>query len=170
MELFFSLFLVVLLWSNNNALRCVNHTDETHFKASQLIKVKEFIDNLNTVPGYEACSILFGIEYPENIFVVLFGVDMEELSDYPNRYIFSQFELTLSSNGTIIDPASGQKLFFFTCDDQDACERQFWRDHIDWFVRQESTTLEAALRSILITKNQQKGKIDLLTINREISR
>jgi hypothetical protein len=168
MKLFFFALIFVLLCNSNNALRCVNETDEKPFEASQLLQVKNIVDNLTTSEGYEVCSILFGVMYPDNTFVVQFGIDTGELSVYTNRYVFYQMELIMSSGRRIIDPASGLKSFVFTCDDQDDCERQFWRDHIDWFVRDETTALEAALRPILITKIQNQGKIAFSIRNREI--
>ncbi len=169
MKLLFLLFLFVRLWSNNNTLRCVGYQGEKPFKASQLTETKEFIDNLDTDEGYKACSIVYGVRYPQKTFLVDFGGDIGELAANVNTYVFYHVTLTMALNGNIIDPAEGQKSFSFTCNNQNACERQFWRDHIDWFIEEESTTLEAVFRSILITENKEKGKIDIFTTNINLS-
>jgi hypothetical protein len=163
MKLFFLLLFVVLLWSNNNALQCIDYTGERLFEVSDLTEVKEFIDKLDTSEGYEVCSIVYGILYPRKTFIVAFGEGIGDFQNYVNMDVFFKILLFITSNGTIVDPASGQKLFLFTCNDQDACERQFWRDHIDWFIREESTIFERAFRLILITENKEKGKIDTHT-------
>jgi hypothetical protein len=171
MKLFFLLFLVGLLWSNNNALHCVYTTNQIRFIASQLTEVKNLINNLDTIERYQACSIEYGIVYPEKIFTVNFNIIMDAFVDVKvNTDVLHRMALTMASDGNIVDPASGEKLFSFTCDDQDACERQFWCDHIDWFIEEESNILEAAFRLILGTENQEKGKIDTFTTNRKVSR
>ncbi len=169
MKLFFFLFLILLLWSNNNALRCVNDGDQRGFKGSDLFGVKENIDNLDTAEGYNVCSVAYGVHYPQKIFVVGFNLDSMSSPGNVNMDVMYQMRLTMASNGSIVDPASGGKLLLFKCDDEDACERQFWRDHIDWFIREESTILETAFRSILMTEIKEKGKIDIFTINRKVS-
>jgi hypothetical protein len=44
------------------------------------------------------------------------------------------------------------------CDEQDACECQFWHGHIDWLINEEFINLKAAFRSILIMENAIAGK------------
>ncbi len=168
MKLFFLLLLVVLLWSYNHALRCVNPYP-MFFDASELTEVKKSIDSLDTNEGYKACFIIFGVLYPGNIFSVFFTEDIGEVSGNVNTDVFFQVVLIMASNGNIVDPASGQKLFSFRCDDQDTCERQFWHDHIDWFIREESAALQTAFRSILTIENKEKGNIDIFTRNRKVS-
>jgi len=147
----------------------VNDTNPVEFEASYLTEIKKSIDTLDTDEGYEACSIVFGVQYPENTFIVFFGEDIGEVSGNVNMDVFYQVTLTMASNGNIVDPASGQKLFIFMCNNEDACDRKFWHDHIDWFIREESTGLEAAFRSILTTENKEKGNIDIFTRNRKVS-
>jgi len=168
MKLFFLFFLVVLLWSNNHALRCINNIGERIFEASELTEEKKSIDALDADEEYEACSIVYGVLYPQKIFIVTFGEDLGQLATNVNTDVFYKVILTMASNGNILDPASGRKSFSFRCNDRNACERQFWRDHIDWFIREESAALEAAFRSILMIENKEKGNIDLLTTNRKV--
>jgi len=47
MKLFFLFFLVVLLWSNNHALRCINNIGDRIFEASELTEEKKSIDALD---------------------------------------------------------------------------------------------------------------------------
>jgi hypothetical protein len=168
MKLFFLFFLVVLLWSNNHALRCINNIGETIFEASKLTEIKKFIDGLDADEEYEVCSIVYGVQYPQQTFVVTFGEGLGISATNVNTDVFYHVTLTMALNGNIIDPAEGQKSFSFTCNNQNACERQFWRDHIDWFIQEESTGLEAAFRSILMIENKEKGNIDPLTTNRKV--
>jgi hypothetical protein len=84
--------------------------------------------------------------------------------------VIYQITLILASNENITDPASVHKSVSFKCDDQDACERKFWRDHIDWLIREESTALEKAFRSILYIENREKGKMDIFVTNRKVLR
>jgi hypothetical protein len=169
MKVFFLLLLVVLLWNNNNALRCVNYQKEVSFNTSQLTETKELINKLDTAEGSKVCSIQYAVIYPQKEFVVFFGPDVSKFPGDINTDVLLHIELTMASNGTIKDLASGLKVFGFKCNDEDACEQHFWLNHIDWFVEEESNNLEAAFRLILITKIHEKGKIDLLTTNREIS-
>ncbi len=139
------------------------------FEASGLSGVKQNITNLDTPEGYKACSVAYGVLYPQKIFVVAFNLDGLNIPGNGNMDVAYIMALTMASNGTIVDPASGQKLFVFNCDDEDACDRQFWHDHIDWFIREESNILETAFRSILMTEIKEKGKIDIFIINRKVS-
>jgi hypothetical protein len=168
MKVFFLLLVVGLLWGNNNALRCVNNRDPIPFNASNLTEVKELINNLDTAEGYQVCSIQYVVWYPQKEFAVLFDVNIDQFPGTINKDVLLDVKLKMASNGSVIDPASGQKFLVFTCNDEDACERQLWHNHIDLFVEEKSATLEEGFRSVLITENQEKGKIDLLTINRKI--
>lgn len=166
MKLFFLLFLVILLWSNINALQCVNRKNPVRFDASELTEAKEFIGSLDTAEGYKACTVIFGVIYPQKMFVLVFN---DGITGPSNMDVVYEMNLTMALNESIEDPASGYKVFTFMCDDENSCERQFWHDHIDWFIKEESNVLEAALRSILITELNQTGKIDTFTTNRKVS-
>ncbi len=169
MEKPFVLFLLLLLWSKNYALQCVNYSESIGFEARLLSMIKEHVDSLETTEEHNVCSMAFGMQYPENHFTVGFNLQHVQIPGNINTDVSYQTKLTLAANGNILSAASGYKLFFFRCNDKDSCDRQFWHDHIDWYIREESPILETLFRSILLDQYQEKGKRHLLTKNRKVS-
>jgi hypothetical protein len=162
MNLFFLLVVIVLLSSNSNALQCVNHRDPMIFTALNVTKAIEFVDTLQTTEEYEVCYIVYQVLYPGNDFAVSFGMDISKVRGDVNMDVYFEIELLMASGVNVINPAQGSKTFYFKCNDEDACERHFWRNHIEAFVEQDSTPLKEAFRSALITEMQEKGKIYLI--------
>jgi hypothetical protein len=162
MKLVILLLLIVLLWSNSNALQCVNHKTPIIFTALNVTKAIEFVDTLPTTEEYEVCYIVYQVLYPEMDFVVSFGVDISRVPGDVNMDVYLEMELLMALGVNVINPAQGSKVFCFKCNDGDACERHFWRNHIEAFVKEDSTLLKEAFRLALITQLQEKGKIYLI--------
>ena len=160
MKLVFFLFLFIYLCRENDALRCVNYGGQVTFTADWLDEAKQFVDNLNTTGEKKVCVARYLVTYPEKIFTVLFGEDFSNLAFHANTDVYFDIVLTMAANGSAIDPGLGRKQFIFKCDDGDACERRFWRHHINFFVEENSTIFETAFRSVLINGIQQQGKTD----------
>ena len=158
MTFFFSLLLVVFLWCKSNSLRCVNHTDQIIYSALYVREAKAFVDKLETTEGHKACYVSYDVIYSEKTFMVFFGEDLSHVPGDINVSVYFQMELLMAIDSHVFDPALGHKIYFFKCNDTDACERHFWRNHVDYFVTENTTNLENIFRSALITKIQEKGK------------
>jgi hypothetical protein len=158
MKKIFILLLLLLLWRNNCALQCVSHSESIDFGASTLSRKKGYVDSLETTEEHNVCSMAFGMQYPQNQFIVTFNTPHVQIPGQINMDVSYKTKLILAENGNILNAASGYKLFYFTCNDKDSCDRQFWHDHIDWYVREESIILETRFRSILLDQYQEQGK------------
>ena len=168
-KFYFSLFLVVLLLPNINALRCVDPINVKAFATSNLVKVKEDIRHLKTSEGYEYCSIMYGIQQSDQTLTIDFGKNVENSSADINRAVTITFTIDLTMNGSLINPPYQQTLLYFMCDHQDACERHFWFDHIDRLIEEDNSAVGVLIRSVLIPTNVTKGKRICFTKHRTIS-
>jgi hypothetical protein len=159
MNLFFLLVVIVLLSSNSNALQCVNEKTLVIFTAVNVSKAIEFVDTLPTTEEYEVCYIVYQVNYSENNFMVYLGASIRQVAADINMGVYLDMKISMASGIDVINPVAGHKKFYFKCNDEDACERHFWRNHMQFLVKEDSTMLKEAFRSALITKIQEKGKI-----------
>ncbi len=87
------------------------------FTISELMETKQFVNNLKTASYY----LKFGIRY--RVFLINFNVSVDASATEVNKNVLILTTITLALDKNIVNPASGKKLFLFTCNEKDACER-----------------------------------------------
>jgi hypothetical protein len=162
MRLFFLLLLVVLLRSNSNALQCIKPIAPIIFTAVNVTNAIEFVDQLETIEEDGVCRVSYKFSYSENYFMVIFGIDYSQIHGDVNMDVYLDMKYYMASGTDVYYPGTGYKKLYFKCNDEDACERHFWRNHFESFVKEDSIILKEAFHSTLITEIQEKGKIHLI--------
>lgn len=123
------------------------------------MEAKKNISMLQADIHLERCSILLSVLNPLSYFKINFMKSLDKAVTNVNTDILIHTSVTLILDNSTINSISAMKTLSFTCNDNDACERQFFLDHIDWLMKEEHTILEAKLRSILIVEGENDGKI-----------
>jgi hypothetical protein len=158
LHLVITIFLFIIT-SITNALKCIDADKPIGtLNSLGLSAVRKAINNLNITDKYDKCLVEIYIDYLHPYTEVSFGTTFESSYLVTNREVRVDFLIDLTKDETTINPASIYNILEFACDYTDECDRHFVLNHLEWLFKATYVQLESAIRPLLMTDDDNKGK------------